>query len=52
MNLFILNKFGFKEGDYPKAEGYYKKTISLPLYPDLKDSDVQKIVKIIKQVIK
>ncbi len=43
---------GFKTGDYPNAEEYYKKTISLPLYTDLKKSDIKNIVKIIKETIK
>lgn len=42
---------GFKEGDYPNAEEYYRKTISLPLYPSLKDEDLKEIVKRIKEII-
>lgn len=41
-------KFGFEEGDYPQAESYYRKTISLPLYPDLKIRDLKKIIRFIK----
>lgn len=44
-------KLGFKEGDFPLAEQYYKKTISLPMYQNLKSNDVKSIVKIIKKVI-
>jgi len=44
-------KLGFKEGDYPKAEDYYKTTISLPLYPALKDSDVKRIIKVITDIL-
>jgi UDP-4-amino-4,6-dideoxy-N-acetyl-beta-L-altrosamine transaminase len=44
-------QFGFGKGDFPKAEAYYKKTISLPLYYDLKDSDIKHIVEIIKRVV-
>lgn len=47
----FYKKFGFRKGDYPKAEAYYKSTISLPLYPDLKNSDVKHIVKIIKETL-
>lgn len=39
---------GFKEGDFVNAEKYYQKTISLPLYYGLKNRDLRKIVKIIK----
>jgi len=43
---------GFKEGDFPEAERYYKQTISLPLYFDLSHDDVQHIVEIIKDIVK
>jgi len=32
-------KFGWKEGDMPHAEAYYKRCISLPMFPTLSDSD-------------
>lgn len=32
-------KFGWKEGDFPKAEDYYKHCISLPMYPTLTDKE-------------
>lgn len=42
---------GFKEGDYPNAEIYYKKCISLPLYPALTEGDLKEIVKRIKNIL-
>lgn len=44
-------QFGYKWGDYPNAEYYYEHCISLPLYYDLKDSDLKEIVKRIKGVL-
>lgn len=41
-------KLGFKKGDYPKAEAYYEKCISLPLYPSLTDEDLTNIIRKIK----
>ncbi|WMN12476.1 UDP-4-amino-4,6-dideoxy-N-acetyl-beta-L-altrosamine transaminase [Marivirga salinae] len=32
-------QFGWKEGDMPKAETYYKHCISLPMFPTLSDED-------------
>lgn len=32
-------ELGFKAGDFPQAETYYSQAISLPLYPDLKDTE-------------
>lgn len=42
---------GFKDGDYPNAEIYYKKCISLPLYPALTNKDLKEIVKRIKGLL-
>jgi UDP-4-amino-4,6-dideoxy-N-acetyl-beta-L-altrosamine transaminase len=30
---------GWKENDFPKAENYYRKCLSLPIYPTLKDDE-------------
>lgn len=48
--LYYKN-LGFKEGDYPNAEIYYKKCISLPLYPSLSNSDLKEIVKRVKGLL-
>lgn len=40
---------GWKEGDFPNAENYYKHCISIPMYPTLKDEDVERVIREIKQ---
>jgi dTDP-4-amino-4,6-dideoxygalactose transaminase len=30
---------GWKEGDFPNAENYYKQCISLPMFPTLTDEE-------------
>ena len=42
--------FGYGHGDFPKAEAYYARCISLPLYPALDDSDVDEIVARLKKL--
>ena len=37
-------KMGYEKGLCPNAEKYYRQTVSLPLYPDLSDADVEEIV--------
>lgn len=39
--------FGWKEGDFPKAENYYKNCISLPLFPSLKDEEQDLVISLI-----
>jgi dTDP-4-amino-4,6-dideoxygalactose transaminase len=45
---FYRKTFGYKNGDYPVAEVIGKRTISLPLYPALKESEVKYVVKVLK----
>ena len=40
---------GWKEGDLPNAENYYKHCISLPMYPTLSDDEQQFVIDTITQ---
>ena len=40
-------KLGFKKGICPKAEEFYEKIISIPMYPSLKNKEQKKVIKII-----
>jgi dTDP-4-amino-4,6-dideoxygalactose transaminase len=37
-------QFGWKEGDMPLAENYYKQCISLPMFPTLTEEEQQFVV--------
>lgn len=37
-------KLGFKKGDFPNAEEYYSKALSIPMYPSLSDDEVKYII--------
>src|SRR3989338_3291583 len=43
-------KLGYVSGLCPKSEDFYSREISLPLYPSMKDSDLQHVVEVIKKV--
>jgi UDP-4-amino-4,6-dideoxy-N-acetyl-beta-L-altrosamine transaminase len=45
---FYRKYFGTNPGDCSTAEKYYKKCLSIPLFPTLKDSEVEHIVKTVK----
>lgn len=40
---FYRKNFGFKPGDFPVAEDFYKREVSVPIYPALTKSDLKKI---------
>jgi len=48
---FYKESFGFKEGDFPVAENISQRTIALPFYANLKEKDIDFIVKSLKQII-
>ncbi len=49
---YYRDNFGYKENDYPKAENYYKETITIPLYPGMKAAEIKYVVKTLKKLLK
>lgn len=43
----LKKRFGYKRGDLPRAESLYKRILSLPIYPDLKDEEQIKVINLI-----
>ena len=41
---FYKKNFGYKKNQFPEAEKFYKKEISLPIFPDLKSKDLYKVI--------
>jgi UDP-4-amino-4,6-dideoxy-N-acetyl-beta-L-altrosamine transaminase len=42
---------GFKEGDFPEAESYYREAMSLPLYFSLSDQDQDRVVSELRRAL-
>jgi len=45
-------KLGFKRGDFPNAENYYKRAISIPLFPSMSSRDQEYVISTILKTIK
>ena len=41
---YYKERFGYSEGDYPRAEAFYAKEVSLPIYPTLSETEVRGVV--------
>ncbi|MBM4452975.1 MAG: UDP-4-amino-4,6-dideoxy-N-acetyl-beta-L-altrosamine transaminase [Chloroflexi bacterium] len=52
LHPFYQQKFGYKKGDYPTAEEYYERAITLPLFPSMSDEDVKDVIKAVKKVVR
>jgi UDP-4-amino-4,6-dideoxy-N-acetyl-beta-L-altrosamine transaminase len=46
-----FRQLGFGQGDYPEAEKYYNEAITLPMYPELSDSDIESVITAVKAVL-
>jgi dTDP-4-amino-4,6-dideoxygalactose transaminase len=42
---------GFKPGDFPVAEAYYSRAISIPMYNDLSDEDQGTVIAVLERVV-
>ena len=41
---YYRERYGSAEGDFPAAEAYYQRALTLPLYPQLEETDVDRVV--------
>lgn len=44
-------RFGFKKGDFKNAEKYYKNTLTLPLYPSLKEQEQERVIAVLRKFV-
>lgn len=52
MHPYYRNKFNYKVGLCPIAENYYKRTITLPIFPNLSDTNVNYVINRVNKIIK
>ncbi len=45
-------KMGFKQGDYPEAEQYYREAISIPMHPTLTDTEQDFVISTLREAVK
>jgi len=48
---FYQREFGYSQGDFPKAERYYERAITVPIFPKMTDDDVKDVIKAVQKVI-
>jgi perosamine synthetase len=48
---YYRDNFGFRPGDFPIAEKVYSRAVSIPLYPSMTDTEVEKTINDIKDFV-
>ncbi len=51
MHPYYKNKYNLKNEDYPIANEVFKKSLSLPIYPDMTNEEVDYVIKNINKII-
>jgi len=49
---FYRENYGYRAGDYPLAEEYYRHAITIPLYPAMSDNDVDLVIEAVYRCVK
>lgn len=51
LHPYYRDRYGYKRGDFPRAEAVYDRIISLPLYPKMSPADVRDVINAVRRVI-
>jgi perosamine synthetase len=51
LHPYYAQTYGYKPGDFPNAEDAYSRCLSLPIYPDLSDGDVERVIETIEEMV-
>lgn len=47
---FFQENYGYEKGDFPETEEVYDQIVTLPMYPDMSDSDVEDVIEAIRKI--
>ena len=51
LHPFYKKKFGYKKGDFPVAEHYYERALTLPLFPKMTVKEVHTVIQTVKSIV-
>jgi UDP-4-amino-4,6-dideoxy-N-acetyl-beta-L-altrosamine transaminase len=49
---YYRKHFNFRAGEFPVAEAFYERALSLPLYPRMTDADVDYVIRCLKRIVR
>jgi len=50
LHPYYQRQWGYRPGQFPVAEGYFDRCISLPIYPSMADQDVSRVVEALRDI--
>ena len=52
LHPYYRNTYGFKGGEFPVAEDWYRRCVSLPIYPGMSAQDVEDVVEAVLEIVR
>ncbi len=52
LSSYYMKAFNYKKGDFPVAEDFFTRCISLPIYPKMKNEDIEYVVEAIADIVR
>ena len=49
---YYAKTYGYRRGALPVSESYYRKALSLPLYPKMTDDDIERVINVVSALSK
>ena len=50
LHTYYQKEWGYRRGDFPVAERYFDRCISLPIYPRMKDGDADRVIECLADI--
>jgi dTDP-4-amino-4,6-dideoxygalactose transaminase len=50
LHPYYQKKWGYRPGEFPVAEDYFDRCISLPIYPSMTDEDINQVVEALQDI--
>jgi perosamine synthetase len=50
LHTYYQREFGYRAGDFPVAEGEWKRSLSVPIYPGMREEDVEYVGESLKEI--
>ena len=51
LHPFYRQNFGYQPGDFPMAAAVYQRIVSLPIYPNMTDADVDDVIGAVRSIV-
>jgi len=48
---FYKQNYGYKHGDFPSCEKVYSQIVSLPIYPEMQEQDINDVIEAIEKIV-